>query len=191
VFLLARFTYVENIEVGLCYLYLVCISAYHSYQHLNAYNQSSWSLICLLSRLFVSIDGFRLVNRFFDQLQVVTTNKYNTIADFHTTKHSTRNLLILHSLVFTWWELWTTTNPLQCFHKTFPGNRSYQRRFFSFRCPLVNTQQLNQQLRSKRKSTSKKLAVATQRQFPRNIIDIKQATGFQISSRTLRKLMLD
>jgi hypothetical protein len=40
--------------------------------------------------------GFGLVNRFSDHVQVVTTNNYNTIAEFHTT-----NLLSLLSLVFT------------------------------------------------------------------------------------------
>jgi hypothetical protein len=34
--------------------------------------------------------------------------------------------------------------PLQCLHQTFPGNESYQWRFFRFRCPLVDTPQLNQ-----------------------------------------------
>jgi hypothetical protein len=37
----------------------------------------------------------------------------------------------------------------------------------------------------------RKLATAAQPQFPRNIIDFKQATGFRISGRTLRKLMFD
>jgi hypothetical protein len=42
------------------------------------------------------------MNRFIDHLQVVTTNTYNTIADFHTTNPSTLSLLGLLSLVFTW-----------------------------------------------------------------------------------------
>jgi hypothetical protein len=46
--------------------------------------------------------GFGFVNRFIDHLQVVTTNNYNTIADFHTTNYSTLSLLSLLSLVFTW-----------------------------------------------------------------------------------------
>jgi hypothetical protein len=33
--------------------------------------------------------GCGLVYRFIDYLQVVTTNNYYTIADFHTTNHST------------------------------------------------------------------------------------------------------
>jgi hypothetical protein len=33
------------------------------------------------------------MNRFTDQLQAVTTNNYNTIADFHITNHSTLSLL--------------------------------------------------------------------------------------------------
>jgi hypothetical protein len=40
------------------------------------------------------------MNRFIDRSQVVTTNKYNTVNDFHTTKHSTLDLLSLLSLVF-------------------------------------------------------------------------------------------
>jgi hypothetical protein len=35
------------------------------------------------------------VNRFIDHLQVVTTENYNTTADFHTTNHSTLSLLSL------------------------------------------------------------------------------------------------
>jgi hypothetical protein len=35
------------------------------------------------------------MNRFIDHLQVVTTSNYNTIADFHTTNHSTLSLLSL------------------------------------------------------------------------------------------------
>jgi hypothetical protein len=45
--------------------------------------------------------GFGLVNRFINNLQVVSTNNYYTIADFNTTNHSTLRLLNLHSLVFT------------------------------------------------------------------------------------------
>jgi hypothetical protein len=37
--------------------------------------------------------GFGLVNRFIDHLEVVTTNNYNTIADFHTTNHSSLSIL--------------------------------------------------------------------------------------------------
>jgi hypothetical protein len=33
--------------------------------------------------------GFGLVIGFINHLQVVTTNKYNTVTDFHTTDHST------------------------------------------------------------------------------------------------------
>jgi hypothetical protein len=39
------------------------------------------------------------VDRLIDHLQVVTTNNYNTSADFHTTNHSTLSLLSLPSLV--------------------------------------------------------------------------------------------
>jgi hypothetical protein len=33
--------------------------------------------------------GYGFVNKFIDHLQFITTNIYNTIADFHTTNHST------------------------------------------------------------------------------------------------------
>jgi hypothetical protein len=56
----------------------------------------------MLSRVLVAVDGFGLVNRFIDHLQVLTTNNCNTIADFHTTNHSTLSVLSLLSLVFTW-----------------------------------------------------------------------------------------
>jgi hypothetical protein len=46
--------------------------------------------------------GNGLVNRFIDHLQVVTTNNYNNIADFHTTNLFTLSLLSLLSLVSTW-----------------------------------------------------------------------------------------
>jgi hypothetical protein len=36
--------------------------------------------------------------------------------------------------------------------------------------------------------TPKILATVTQPELPRNVSDFKQATGFQINSRTLRKL---
>jgi hypothetical protein len=39
--------------------------------------------------------------------------------------------------------------------------------------------------------TPKKLATAMHPQLPRNVTDFKQATGFQISRRTLRELMFD
>jgi hypothetical protein len=42
---------------------------------------------------------FGLVNRF-DHLQAVITNTYYIMADFHTTNHSTLNLLSLLSLLF-------------------------------------------------------------------------------------------
>jgi hypothetical protein len=42
------------------------------------------------------------MNRFTDNLQAVTTNNYNIIADFHTTNHSALSLFNLPSLVFTW-----------------------------------------------------------------------------------------
>jgi hypothetical protein len=39
--------------------------------------------------------------------------------------------------------------------------------------------------------TPKKLATARQPQLPRNVTDFKQATGFHISRRTLKKLIFD
>jgi hypothetical protein len=41
------------------------------------------------------------VSRFIDHSQVVTTNNYYTVADIHTTNHSTLSLLSLFPLVFT------------------------------------------------------------------------------------------
>jgi hypothetical protein len=46
--------------------------------------------------------GFGLVNRFIDHLQVVATNNYNSIANFNTTNHLTLSLIHLLSVVFTW-----------------------------------------------------------------------------------------
>jgi hypothetical protein len=43
----------------------------------------------ILSRVTVTKDGVRIGNRFIKNLQIVTTNNYNTVTDFHTTKHST------------------------------------------------------------------------------------------------------
>jgi hypothetical protein len=43
-------------------------------------------------------------------------------------------------------------------------------------------------LHLKGEATPRKLATATQSQFPKNVADIKQATDFQLSRRTLRKL---
>jgi hypothetical protein len=42
------------------------------------------------------------MNGFTDHLQFVTTKNYNTIADLHTTNHSTLSVLSLLSLVVTW-----------------------------------------------------------------------------------------
>jgi hypothetical protein len=39
--------------------------------------------------------------------------------------------------------------------------------------------------------TPRKLATATRPQFPRKIVDFKQATDFEISRRTLRKPMFE
>jgi hypothetical protein len=43
----------------------------------------------ILSRVSVTRDEFGLVIGFINHLQVVTTTKYNTVTDFHTTNHST------------------------------------------------------------------------------------------------------
>jgi hypothetical protein len=55
----------------------------------------------ILSCVFVTVKGVGWVIRFIDHSQVVTTAKYNTVADSHTTNHSTLNLLSVISLVFT------------------------------------------------------------------------------------------
>jgi hypothetical protein len=55
----------------------------------------------ILSRVLGLYRGFGLKNIFIIHLQVVTTNNYKTIAEFHTTNHSTLSLLSLLSLVFT------------------------------------------------------------------------------------------
>jgi hypothetical protein len=61
-----------------------------------------WKDLLNIFTCIVTIDGGGLVSRFIDHLQVVTTNKYYIIADFHTTHHSTLSLLSLFPLVFTW-----------------------------------------------------------------------------------------
>jgi hypothetical protein len=89
------------------------------------------------------------LNRFIDHLQVVTTNNYNTIADFHATNHSalfsmyvfpSRYLVTdlnsgyssaLFSLNVSWYRI-LTMEILQL-----PWSRC---------CPLLNTPQLNSQL---------------------------------------------
>jgi hypothetical protein len=43
----------------------------------------------VLSRVLVTKDGILIVIGFINHLQVVTTTKYNTVTDFHTTNHST------------------------------------------------------------------------------------------------------
>jgi hypothetical protein len=44
--------------------------------------------------------GFGLVSRYINHLHVVTTNKYNTVTDFHTKEHSTFDALRLLPPVF-------------------------------------------------------------------------------------------
>jgi hypothetical protein len=43
----------------------------------------------ILSRVTATKDGDRIVIGFINHLQVVTATNYNTVTDFHTTKHST------------------------------------------------------------------------------------------------------
>jgi hypothetical protein len=67
----------------------------------------SWFFYYLLAHVYCHVlewlyTWFELVNRFVDHIQIVSTNNYNTIADFHTTNHSTLRLLSLVSLVVTW-----------------------------------------------------------------------------------------
>jgi hypothetical protein len=57
------------------------------------YIRENRGIMLILSRVSVTIDGFRLVSGFIDHLRVVTINKYKSVADFHTTNHSTLNLL--------------------------------------------------------------------------------------------------
>jgi hypothetical protein len=54
------------------------------------------------------------VNRIIDHSQGVTTNKYNSIADIHTTNHSTLSSLTLFPLASSWQQLSTMANPLKC-----------------------------------------------------------------------------
>jgi hypothetical protein len=58
------------------------------------------------------------MNGFTDHLQVVTTNNYYSTADFHTTNHSTLNLLSVLSLVFTIRFLATDLTQSQCTSNT-------------------------------------------------------------------------
>jgi hypothetical protein len=65
------------------------------------------------------------------------------------------------------------------------------RREFLGHLRIVSETGLNQIDCSKGEGTPRKLATATQLKFQEKIADFKQATGFQISRRTLRKLMFD
>jgi hypothetical protein len=57
---------------------------------------------CILSCVWVTIDGVWSGEKIYWPLTGLTTNNYYTIADFHTTNQSTLSLLSLFSLVFTW-----------------------------------------------------------------------------------------
>jgi hypothetical protein len=53
-----------------------------------------WCMVVIVQKiLFLCISdcrrGFVLVNSFIDHIQVVTTNNYITVADFHATNHPT------------------------------------------------------------------------------------------------------
>jgi hypothetical protein len=82
-----------------------------------------------------------MVNRFIYLLQVVTTNNYNNIADFHTTNHST---LKSSQSTFTSLYLATALRLFLC--------SVFTRRFLvtnhQLRCPVINAPQLNPQLNS-------------------------------------------
>jgi hypothetical protein len=80
------------------------------------------------------------VNRFIDHFQVVTTNNYNTIADFHTTNHST-----LKSSQSTFTRLYLVT-ALHSGYSSAKFSLDISWRSFSFRCPFINTPQPNPQL---------------------------------------------
>jgi hypothetical protein len=76
-------------------------------------------ILIILSRVSVTIDEFGLVDIVIDYLQVVVpTNNYKSIADFHTTNHSTLSFLGLFPLVFKCYKFSTMAIPPQ----TFPGN---------------------------------------------------------------------
>jgi hypothetical protein len=80
------------------------------------------------------------VNRFIDHLNVINTNKCNTIADFHTKSSQS---------TFTSLYLVTALNngySFAVFPLDFSGNESWQWRFFSFRCPLAITPPLHPKL---------------------------------------------
>jgi hypothetical protein len=75
------------------------------------------------------------MNRFIDHLQVVTTNNYNTIADFHT-KSSKSNFISLYVVT-------ALHNGYSSAVFLLDVSRE---RIFSLRCPPVNTPQLKPQL---------------------------------------------
>jgi hypothetical protein len=68
---------------------------FHIKIYVAEYNEMKCTVTCINDYR----RDFELVNRFIDHLQGVSTNNYNTIADFHTTNHTTRSLLSLLSLV--------------------------------------------------------------------------------------------
>jgi hypothetical protein len=67
-------------------------------------NEEDRRKLCfLLSRVLLITDGvLDWWIGFIDTGQVITTNNYYTIVDFHTTDHSTLSLLSLFPLVFKW-----------------------------------------------------------------------------------------
>jgi hypothetical protein len=89
------------------------------------------------------------VNRFIDHLQAVTANNFNTIADFHTTNHST----LSSQSAFTGRYLVTALNngysstmfslDVSCYRIL---TTEILQLPWSRRCPLVSTPQLNYQL---------------------------------------------
>jgi hypothetical protein len=62
---------------------------------------SQMAILIILSHVGVTKNGLGLVILFTDHLQTITTNNYNTVINFHTTKHST-----LLSSVYLHWFSW-------------------------------------------------------------------------------------
>jgi hypothetical protein len=67
----------------------------HTEHHIRRLIKSAVGILSLRARVLVIIDRVGINTGFADRSQVVTTIKYNSLTDFHTTNHSTLNLLHL------------------------------------------------------------------------------------------------